>query len=442
MKKASLGVFVGMVVASSLWADDWPQFRGPECTGISKEHGLLPMWPKDGPKLAWTFKNAGLGCSSVAVVKGVVYTLGTDFVLKMPNATNLSEFVIALDEKSGKELWRHKIGPIYTYKGNGYGDGPRSTPTIDGNLLYALGGQGQLICLDLATKKEVWRKHLKDDLAGELMGKYGWSESPLIDGDLLICTPGGAKGTLAALDKKTGEVKWRSQGLTNLAPYSSMVAADIQGVRQYIQTSYIGVGEIRGELSGVEAKTGKLLWNKTIFTNENEGPATSPVVTGNQVFVTVGWGAGCHLFDISPKQDAVDKYKKKQWKSVKNTHGGVVLIDGHIYGHSEREMWVCQELKTGATTWEETNDLKGASGAITAAEGKLYVLTEDGEVGQIDADPKQFNMVGNFKLPERSTVPKVRITSRMARIWAYPVVANGHLYLRDHEYIFAFKISK
>ncbi len=453
MRRSLLALFVGIAFASSVQADDWPQFRGPDRSGVSKETGLLKEWPKDGPKLAWIFKNAGLGCSSVAVVKGIVYTLGTDYDPKMPNAPAfdpklpkagaLKEYVIAIDEKNGMELWRHGIGPLSTFAKpfNAYGDGPRSTPTIDGNFLYALGGNGQLVCFDIAKKKEVWRKNLITDLGG-VMGKYGYSESPLIDGDKLICSPGGPQGTLAALDKSSGAVVWRSKGLTNLVNYSSMVAADIHGVRQYIQTSYVSKpGDIHGELSGVDTK-GNLLWTATISTGENEGSAASPIVSGNTVYVTVGWGAGCHLFDISAKQVATDLYNKKKSKGVKNTHGGVVLIDGHIYGHSERDSWVCQNLKKGDVRWEEAGELPCHSGTVAAADGKLYLFTEDGEVGLVNADPSEFKLISSFKLPVQSTIPRDRITSRNAKAWAYPVIANGHLYLRDHEYIFAFKITK
>ena len=427
-------IFCITLLTSHLWADDWPQFRGPDRTGVSKEKGLLKAWPKAGPKLVWTYKTAGLGFSSVAVVKGVVYTLGTDMKFQ-------DEYVIAIDEKTGTELWRAKIGPIYTYKGNAYGDGPRSTPTIDGNFLYALGGQGDLVCIEIAGKKEVWRKNLFKDLDGEMMDKYGVSESPLIDGKLLICTPGGPKGTLAALDKTNGNIVWRSKGLTDKAPFSSVVAAEFHGVRQYVQTHYHDqAGEGYGAVSGVEAKSGKVLWSKPFFMGNNDGIGTTPVITGNYVYVTAGFGSGCQLFEIDNGQNATPKYSKKIAKKVKNAHGGVVLAGDHIYGHSERDVWICQELKTGKIDWEEPNTLQCASGAITAAEGKLYLYTDTGEVGLIDADPKAFNLISSFSIPEKSTIPKMRTTSRSSRIWAHPVIANKRLYLRDHEYIFAFDL--
>lgn len=436
MKRLVFALFAGVVAAATVHADDWPQFRGPDRSGVSKERGLLKVWPKGGPKLAWTFKNAGLGYSSVAIAKGVVYTLGTD-------AACTDEYAIAIDEKEGKELWRHKIGPLYTYKGNQYGDGPRGTPTIDGNFLYALGGTGQLVCVDIAKKNEVWRKHLINDLGGVIMDKYGFSESPLIDGDHLICTPGGPMGTLAALNKTTGKVVWRSKGLTNDAPFSSIVAAEFFGVRQYIQTNYASAGDIHGELSGIDAK-GNLLWTKTIFTNTNDGIGTGAVVSGDLVYITAGFGGGCHLFEINKKQEAKEMYKKATWKKVKNTHGGVVLLDGHIYGHSERSQWICQELKTGAIAWDDNMTLKCESGAITAAEGKLYLYTDDGEVGLADADPtaKALPLISSFEIPMQSALRKNRNTSRMAKIWTHPVIANGHLYLRDQENIFAYKITK
>jgi outer membrane protein assembly factor BamB len=358
------------------------------------------------------------------------------------------EYVIAIDEKKGTELWRVKIGPIFTFKGNAWGDGPRSTPTIDGNFLYALGGRGELVCVDINKKgKEVWRTNLSKDLGGKMMldpggVEYGYSESPLIDGPLLVCTPGGPKGTVAALDKTSGKVIWRSIGLTHSAPYSSAVVAEIQGVRQYIQTSYDNTnGTESGAVSGFDAKTGNVLWSETILKQSSYAIAPAPIVKDNQVYVTSGFNGGCHLFDIGMDQKTTERYAKKTFKKVKNTHGGVVLIDDHIYGHSEPGMWICQEMKAGNIEWDENVQLKCASGAVTAADGKLYLYTDDGEVGLVNADPKGFNLVSNFTIPVKSMIPQMRQTSRSSRIWAHPVIANGQLYLRDHEYIFAFKIN-
>lgn len=440
MRKPLLASIIGLTVASFALADDWPQFRGPDRTGVSKEKGLLKAWPKGGPKLVWTYKDAGQGHASVAVVKGVLYTLGTDMGFK-------DDIIIALDEKTGKKLWDHKIGPIYTYKGNAYGDGPRSTPTIDGDFLYALGGLGDLVCINLVTKKEVWRKNLPDDLKGEMMGKYGHSEGLLIDGDLLICTPGGAQGTLAALDKKTGAVKWRSKGWIETASYATPVVAEVHKVRQIFQVGYTG-GTAGASLAAIDAKTGDLLWKKKIATGDNDGISTSPIVQGNEVYVTAGHGGGCHVFEINAKQEAKALYSNSVSKRVKNTHGGMVLIGDHIYGHTENESWVCQDWKTGSddpppagTGWLERVQLKCKSGALTAAEGLLYLYTDEGEVALVEATPKvQFNLISSFTIPQKSPIRGAG-TSRNSRVWAHPVIANGHLFLRDQEFIFAYAIK-
>ena len=290
MSRICLALAVGLMAGSFVRADDWPQFRGPDRTGVSKEKGLLKEWPKEGPKLVWTFKTAGVGHSSCAVVNGVLYTLGTDMAFK-------EERIIAIDAKTGMQLWTAKIGPVFTFKGNIWGDGPRSTPTVDGNLLFALSGSGELVCVDITNKgKEVWRKSFAKDFNGEMMTEWGFSESPLVDGDLLICTPGGKDGTLAALDKKTGKLVWQTKDWTQKATYGSPIVADIQGVRQYIQTGYAS-GVKDGSVSGVDTKTGKVLWQKPFFTGDDRqhGPdphcseaisSTSPAAAAGAIFST------------------------------------------------------------------------------------------------------------------------------------------------------------
>jgi outer membrane protein assembly factor BamB len=442
MRPSFLAAVCGLLICSSAWADDWPQFRGPDRSNVSKEKGLLKAWPKGGPKLLWTFKDGGLGFSSVSVVKGVVYTLGTD-------AKFQDEYVIALDEKTGAELWRTKIAPIQVLQNNSWGNGPRGSPTIDGNLLYALGSQSELVCLDITAKgKLVWKKNLITDLGGKLMDApgfddgWGYSESPLVDGKLLICTPGGAKGTLAALDKTTGTVVWRGTDQKENAPYSSPVVAEFGGVRQYIQTGYgNNSGKEYGVISGYDAKSGKVLWSEKIFKGQSYAIGATPVVHGSQVYVTVGYGHGCHLFEIDKDQKATDQFSKAASKKVKNTHGGVVRIDDHIYGHSENKTWVCQDLKTGDLAWGERQELSCISGAITAADGLLYLYTDEGEVGLVEASPKGFNLLSSFPIPVRSQIPQTVPTSRAARPWAHPVIANGVLYVRENELLFAFAVK-
>ncbi|HYT92469.1 MAG TPA: PQQ-binding-like beta-propeller repeat protein [Gemmataceae bacterium] len=426
----------GLAFALPALAADWPQWRGPDRTGVSKETGLLQQWPKGGPKLLWTYRNAGLGFSTTAIVSDRIYTLG---------AIDEVEYVLALDVKGDKvsEAWRAKIGPIFTFLGNVWGDGPRGTPTVDGKYLYALGGQGELVCVETANGKEVWRKDLIKQLGGEMMSDWGYSESPLIDGDLLICTPGGQKGTLAALKKATGEVVWRSTDLKYTAPYSSIVVSEAGGVRQYVQNGYIDDTE-GGVVFGVAAKDGAALWTEPFFKGSSYAIAPMPIVRGNLVYVTAGYGAGCHLFELTPagkRLKAADRYEKRERKTMKNTHGGVVLVGNHVYGHSEGLGWVCQEFETGKVVWNERNKLECKSGATTAADGFLYYFTDEGEIALVKATPEGWQEQGTFTIPEKSKLSPARRTGRQAMVWTQPVIANGRLYLRDQELLFCYDIQ-
>ncbi|HEX3313265.1 MAG TPA: PQQ-binding-like beta-propeller repeat protein, partial [Gemmataceae bacterium] len=266
-----------VALVPALHADDWPQWRGPRRDGVSLEKGLLKKWPKEGPTIAWQFKNAGLGFSSFAVRDGKVYTLGS---------RDDSEIVLVLDAATGKELWTAKIGPVVNAPENStWGDGPRSTPTLDGNLLYALGSQSDLVCVDLSKNgAEVWRKNLEKDFGGKLMTGWGYAESPLVDGAQLFVSPGGEKGSFIALDKKTGKQIWRCTDVKQTAPYSSAMPADFGGVHQYVQASYVaGTG---GFLNGIDAKTGKLLWQAQMFKKDSYLIAPTPIVTDKYVYDT------------------------------------------------------------------------------------------------------------------------------------------------------------
>lgn len=441
--RALLGVVSAAVLG--LVAADWPQWRGPDRTGVSKESGLLKSWPKSGPPLWWTCTNAGIGFSGPAIVGNKLYTLG---------AFKEVESVICLDiDQKGQMLWATPIGPAFTFADNVWGDGPRSTPTIDGNYLYALGGQGELVCLDLGKKGQiVWRKNLIKDFGGAMMeeadSNWGYSESPLVDADLVVCTPGSdQRGTLVALDKKTGQLKWQSAELKQRAPYSSIVAAEIGGVRQYIQTSYVQE-PAGGFISGLAAKDGKLLWSEPIFKKSSYAIATTPVVHGNSVYITAGYGGGCHRFEIhkdGPSFKAKEMFPVKNQKKVKNRHGGVVLLNEHIYGHSEVLGWVCQDFKNGDVVWNDANQLEGNDGAIAAANGQLYLLNDDGIVVLLDADPAGWSEKGRFTLPKVSGhrgTKGDRPTGRSAQVWTPPVIANGLLYLRDQELIFCYDIRE
>ncbi len=401
-------------------AADWPQWRGPNRNDISPETGLLKTWSRDGPPLLWTATDAGIGYSAPAIVGKRLYSIG-DF--------GKSEQVFALDTQNGKKVWATEIGPRFD---NDWADGPRSTPTVDGELLFALGGQGNLVCLETKTGKKRWSLNMRKDLGGEMMSGWGYSESPLVDGDKLVCSPGGAGGTLAALDKKTGKVLWRSKELKDRATYSSIIVAEVGGVRQYIQTTHGGQSE--GAVVGVAARDGRLLWRVP-----REGYRTAviptPIFHDNSVYVTAGYGAGCDLIKLIPDATGTRAERVYTNKNLKNHHGGVVLVKGKIYGYSDGNGWVCQDLSTGKVLWEDKNVLD--KGSLTFADGQLYCYSEkDGTVVLAEATPAGWKENGRFKIPRESKQPRKR-----AKIWTHPVVADGRLYLRDLDLIFCFDIK-
>jgi outer membrane protein assembly factor BamB len=428
-----------LTAAAALLADDWPQWRGPDRTDVSREKGLLQAWPKGGPKLLWTYKDAGLGFSGFAVVGDRLYTMG---------AHNEEEYAICLDVKdNAKQLWAAKLGPIFTFPGNRWGDGPRATPTVDGGFVYVLGGRGELACLKCADGSPVWRKSLIKDFDGEMMEhappmNWGYTESPLVDGDKLICCPGGPEGTMIALDKKSGKLLWRTKELPHQATHSSVVVAEIGGIRQYIQSTYRGSNG--GGVAGVAAADGKLLWYAPIKRYDIYAICPTPIVKGDLVYVTAGYSAGCNLFKIAKdaggKFTAVDQYTNQSRHVMENEHGGVVLFGEHLFGYSNDIGWTCQEFTTGKEIWSERNKLDG-KGSLTCADGCLYLLSDEGEVVLLKASAKGWDEKGRFNLPQLSKSRETRPTHHSAGVWTHPVLAYGRLYLRDQELIYCYAVK-
>lgn len=388
---------------------DWPQWRGPGRDDVSKETGLLKEWPAGGPKQLWVYKNAGAGYAGYSVVGGKLFTMGT---------RDGGEVLLALDAATGKDLWIAKLGDVLK---NRWGDGPRGTPTVDGDRVYALGGDGTLICAKLADGKEVWRRTMKD-LGGE-RPNWGYTESVLVDGKQVVCTPGGSQGAIAALDKMTGAPLWQSKEFMDGAQYASIIPATINGEKQYVQLTMQSV-------VGVSAKDGKQMW-KHPFPGKTAVIPT-PIVKDNHVYVTAGYGVGCMLLKIEPGNMVTVVYENKV---MKNHHGGVVLVGDHLYGHSDGVGWVCQEFKSGEQVWAEKGKL--GKGAIAYADGMLYCIAEDGgDVALLEASPKGWNEKGRFKLE-----PQTTIRSPSGRIWTHPVIANGRLYLRDQDLIHCYAVK-
>lgn len=397
-------------------AQDWPQWRGANHDNVSTETDLLKSWPKGGPKLAWTFSGAGIGYSGPAIVGNRLYTMGAD---------EKNDFVLAVDTDKGEKVWSTPIGP---YVRNGYGSGPRGTPTVDGDYVYALSSAGVLTCLKAQDGEKVWSVSLTKDLGGGTP-HWNYSESPLVDGDQVICSPGGSQGTMAALDKKTGQVLWRSKGLTDAAGYSSAVPATVGGVRQYVQLTMKGV-------AGVAAKDGRLLWYYR-HPKYRTAVIPSPIVYENYVYAAAGYGAGDVLLKLTPNGDgtkAEQIYDEDAMRLLDNKHEGFVRIGDYVYGWSDRGGWTCQEFATGKKMWQSKAFGKGS---LTSAGGMLYCYSEDtGTMALVQASPQGWQEVGRFTIPQHTKRREFR-----NNIWTHPVIANGRLYLRDQELIFCYQIK-
>jgi outer membrane protein assembly factor BamB len=389
-------------------AADWPQWRGPNRDDISKETGLLKQWPEGGPKLAWMNKDVGLGYSGYAIAGGKLFTVGL---------RGDTELLIALDTKTGKELWATPVGPMLK---NGWGDGPRATPTVDGDLVFAMSGTGTLLAAKTADGKEAWKTAMRD-FGGKTPG-WGYCESVLVDDGKVICTPGGGQGTLLALDKVTGKKVWQADGWTDGAHYSSPIVATHNGTRQYIQLT-------SQHVAGVNAKDGKVLW-------KSEWPGKTaviptPIFKDGHVYITSGYGVGCKLVKVGADNAVSDVYVNQ---NMVNHHGGVILVGDKIYGHSDKGGWTCQDFKTGAVTWS-SSDLK--KGAIHCADGMFYCLEEgSGTVALIEVSAKGWSEKGRFKL-----TPQTEQRNPKGKVWTHPVVSDGKLYLRDQELLFCFDVK-
>ncbi len=386
----------------------WPQWRGPHRDDISTETGLIQDFPEAGPPRLWIFQNCGAGYSGPAIVGDKVYILG---------GREGKDFLLCLDGNSGKELWATELGTMFE---NDWGNGPRSTPTIEGDFIYAMASSGNLVCLKAADGEVVWTKAMQD-LGGKIP-VWGYSESPLVLEDKVICTPGEQQGAIAALDKKTGDLLWQTKDLVDVAHYSSVMPMEHDGKTILVQLLF-------KELVGVDSADGKVLW--TVPFPGNVAVIPTPIVSGDKVYATAGYGAGCVMLKLDGDKAEV-VYENK---NMTNHHGGVILLDGHIYGYSDGKGWVCQNLESGDMAWREREAL--GKGAIGYADGRFYCLEEDtGEVVLIAASDKGWEEHGRFTLE-----PQSKIRKEQGKIWTHPVIADGKLYLRDQDLVYCFDVK-
>lgn len=397
-------------------AADWPTWRGPARDGLSPDKGLLKEWPEGGPKLLWSFDKAGKGYSSPSIAGGKIYLTGS--------RRGKAE-IICIDAAKGKELWATPIGedPEKGYN-TGWGSGPRGAPTVSDGMVYAMSANGELTCLSADKGSRKWSKDLVADFGGKVPD-WGYSESPLVDGDQLVVTPGGKDGAIVAFDKKSGKELWRSKGLEDNAQYSSLVAADVKGKRQYIQL-------FMNTLAGVDAKSGEVLWTSK-WPEGRTAVIPTPIYEDGKVYITSGYGGGSKLVKI----DGAEAEELWKNKVMKNHHGGVVLVDGYLYGFSDGGGLVCQDFKTGEEKWNQKGE-GIQKGAVHYADGMLYCMDEEqGSVFLAEATPDGFKEKGRFPMPGKT---KLR-DGTQGKVWTHPVVIGGKLYLRDQDLLFCFDVK-
>lgn len=391
-----------LAAAAAARADDWPQWRGANRDGRSAEKGLLKPWPADGPPLAWKAEGLGAGYSSVTVSQGRIYTLG-----QREDTT----FVFALDAATGKKLWEAQAGGSFRER---RGDGPRGVPTVEGDKLWAVTADGKLVCLETKTGKAVWTADFVKQFGGEIP-HWGYSESPLIDGDRVIVTPGGRGHSVVALDKNTGKLIWKSQ--SEPAAYSSPMLTTTGSVRQVVVFTAEGV-------MGVRADNGELLWRYNKVANNVANVAT-PVISGNYVFVSSDYGTGCALLKLEASGPGGVKATEVYFsREMKNHHASSILHNGHLYGFSSAIL-TAMKLEDGSVAWR---DRATGKGNLVYADGHLILVGENGAVALVQIGTGAYNEISRFSL-----------STSGRPVWAPPVLANGRLYIRDQETLHAFK---
>jgi len=401
-----VGVLIVATVSLRAQSFDWPQWGGPDRNGVSKETGLLKQWPRSGPPVAWSATMLGAGYGSVAVAGDRVFVQGM---------RNRQSVVTSLNRANGMLAWVRVIGPAVD---NDRGPGPRGTPSIDGDRLYALTENGDLACLRVADGTVVWQRNILKEFGGS---NIGWliSESPLVDGSAVIVTPGGRGAGMVALDKMTGKTVWASKELSDEAGYASPIVADVQGVRTVMTlTSDAAVG--------VRASDGKLMWRYTSVANRTAN-ITTPVYSDNKVFFSSAYGTGGALLGLRATGQEVRAQEIYFTREMQNHHGGVVLVNGYLYGFNN-SILTCLEFATGKPIWRDRSVGKGS---IAYADGNLYILSEDYVVGLAEATSAGYREKGRFSIQDQG-LPS----------WSHPVVSGGRLYIRNQGTVASYDVRQ
>jgi outer membrane protein assembly factor BamB len=399
-------------------AADWPTFRGADRTAVAPDTNLLESWPAEGPALVWETAGAGRGYASPTIVGDRLFTLGDG----LSSADDKDEYLTCFDRATGKQLWKTKTGQPWT-DGQESWQSSRGTPTVDGGLVYVLTPFGQLVACAVKDGRESFRVDLKGQLGGKKGDSWGYSESVLVDGNKIVCTPGGEQAAMVALDKKSGKPLWSCPlpGCRG-AGHASIVVAEVKGRRVYVQTTASGA-------MGVDAKTGVLLWTYPI--DQTTAVIPTPIVRDDLVFFAAGYGRGGALLRQVPDGGGMkveEVYGLN--RELANKHGGIVLVGDHLYGDSDdKGIPFCAELMTGKVVWKQRGSGRN-SAALAAADGHVYVRFSDGTLALVKADPQGYQEVSAFKVPGSGDRPS----------WAHPVILDGRLYLREGDRILCYDV--
>ena len=405
-------VLVGLLCRGGLLAatgagQSWPRLHGPKGDNISTETGLLEKWPEHGPKLLWTAKGIGHGFASVTLAEGMIYTAGDVDKLNV---------ITALDLDGGIQ-WRFENGSSWLKPT----PGARGTPTIDGKRLYHENAHGSVVCLDAKTGQKVWARSIAKEFGGR-SSSWGYTESLVIDRDHVICCPGGA-AAMVALDKTTGDTVWKSPSANEPAGYATPILAEHQGLRMILTMS-------EKSLIGVNADTGDLLWRFEHYNPRYVANCVSPVYHDGHVFISGGYGKGSVLLRIDVDGDKAAVTPVWRAEGLDNRHGGVILLNGFLYGASQwsnKGRWVCLEWATGRLTYAERGV---GEGSPTSADGMLYTLSERRKVGLVKATPTAHEVISQFSVPQGGR----------GATWAHPVVCAGRLYIRHGDRLYAYDV--
>jgi outer membrane protein assembly factor BamB len=391
------------LVVSTRAMDDWPQWRGPRRDGVSAEKGLLKQWPGNGPPLAWQAKGAGEGYSSFSVAGGRLFTLG---------ARAGTEYIIAFDTATGKRLWEVAHGRRFN---NDRGDGPRATPTVEGDRVYAFGASGDLSVLESATGKIIWTQNVLKTFGGSNIN-WGLSESPLVLSDRILVNAGGSGASIVALRKTDGSLIWKSQ--SDEPGYSSAVLLEAGGSRQAVFFT-------AERALGVDVNDGRLLWSYNRVANRTANIAT-PIVRANRVFLSSDYGTGAALLSIDVAGSKVTAREVYFTSEMRNHHSSSVLVGDHLYGFSSAIL-TALHFDTGKQAWRDRSVGKGS---LVFADERLYLYSENGVVGLAEANPAGYREHGRFQI-RAGSLPT----------WSHPVVSGGKLFLRDQDTIYAYDVT-